>query len=195
MRYYIQNAIFTLIEAVILFCLTGYLLQIQLNVTGSSYFYSVLFAVILILVIFIKSLAAKFRRFWIMHVSLQKVDRMTGKEFESFLKVYFESLGCTVTTTKASNDYGADLILGYKGRTIAVQAKRYQHTIGVKAVQEVIGSMAYYETDMGLVVTNSNYSKNAVELAFANDVILWDRDVLVRMMNKENMSGYLSEFL
>ena len=82
----------------------------------------------------------------------------------------------------------------YKGRTVAVQAKRYNSTIGVKAVQEVIGSMAYYRTDVGLVVTNSYYSKNAVELARANDVILWDREVLVRMMNGENMSGYLSEF-
>lgn len=192
---YIQKAFLTLIEAVILFLLSAYLLQTEFDITGSDTFYMLLLASALIFVVFVKSLVARLGRFRVLHFSLKKVDRMTGEEFEDFLRVYFESLGCDVTTTKTSNDYGADLILDYKGRTVAVQAKRHQSSVGVKAVQEVIGSMAYYETDMGLVVTNSTYTRNAIELAFANDVLLWDRDVLVRMMNKENMSGYLSEFL
>ncbi len=195
MIHYIKNAILTLIEAFILFCAICYILQVRFAYIGSQAFYTILLFIMLSFVIILKNLIAWFGRFWTLNYSLQKVDRMTGEEFELFLKVHFENLGCTVTTTKTSNDYGADLILDYKGRSIAVQAKRYNATIGVKAVQEVIGSMAYYETDAGLVVTNSNYSRNAVELASANDVILWDRDVLVRMMNKENMSGYLSEFL
>lgn len=195
MIHYIKSAVLTLIETAILFCTAHYLLSTQLAYHPSQHILLLLFLGILILIIFLKNLAAWLGRFWVLHYSMHKVDRMSGEEFEQFLKIHFEQLGCIVTTTKTSNDYGADLILDYKGRTIAVQAKRYNSTIGVKAIQEVIGSMAYYETDTGLVVTNSNYSRNAEELAFANDVILWDRDVLVRMMNKENMSGYLSEFL
>ncbi len=195
MIHYIKKSILTLIEAGILFCMTCYLLDTQFNYQASQYTLLLILFGCLVLVITAKNMAAWLGRFWVLHYSLQKVDRMTGEEFELFLKTHFENLGCTVTTTKTSNDYGADLILDYKGRTVAVQAKRYNSTIGVKAVQEVIGSMAYYETDTGLVVTNSNYSRNAEELAIANDVILWDRDVLVRMMNRENMSGYLSEFL
>ena len=193
--YYIKHSILTLLEAIILFCMVYYILEMRFSYNGSQFTYICLFIAMFVLVVLVKNLAAYLKRFWVLHYSLHKVDRMTGEEFELFLKAHFEHLGCTVTTTKTSNDYGADLIVDYKGRTIAVQAKRYNATIGVKAVQEVIGSMAYYKTDTGLVVTNSNYSKNAEELAFANDVILWDRDVLVRMMNKENMSGYLSEFL
>lgn len=195
MKHFIQTAFFTLIEALILFFTAAYLLQAEFHIMGSTLFYKLLLAVMLFFVILIKSLAARFKRFWILHVSIRRVDRMTGEEFEEFLKLHFERLGCRVTTTKTSHDYGADLILDYRGRIIAVQAKRYQSTIGVKAVQEVIGSMAYYETDTGLVVTNSTYSKSAKELAFANDVILWDRDILIRMMNRENMSAYLREFL
>lgn len=194
MLYYIKTSILTLIESFILFVTACYVLIARFSYIGTQLFYTILFFAILFLVVFIKNLAARLKRFWVLHCSIHKVDRMTGEEFELFLKAHFENLGCIASTTKASNDYGADLILRYKGRTIAVQAKRYHSTIGVKAVQEVIGSMAYYGTDVGLVVTNSYYSKNAVELALANDIILWDREVLIRMMNGENMSGYLSEF-
>ena len=194
MLHYIKSSILTLLETIILFVAASYVLAARFCYTGTHSFYIILFFAMLFLVVFIKNLAARFGRFWILHYSIQKVDRMTGEEFELFLKVHFENLGCTASTTKASNDYGADLILNYKGRSVAVQAKRYNSTIGIKAVQEVIGSMAYYGTDIGLVVTNSYYSKNAEELAFANNVILWDREILIRMMNKENMSGYLSEF-
>lgn len=195
MIHYIKSSILTLIEAVILFLAAIYLLENQFHYHASQNTSVFILLGCLLLVVGVKNIFAFLGRFWVLHYSLQKVDRMTGEEFELFLKTHFENLGCTVTTTKTSNDYGADLILDYKGRTVSVQAKRHNSTVGVKAVQEVIGSMAYYETDIGLVVTNSNYSKNAEELAFANDVILWDRDVLVRMMNHENMSGYLSEFL
>lgn len=53
--------------------------------------------------------------------------------------------------------------------------------------------MAYYEAEKGLVVTNSTYTLNSKKLAHANDIILWDRDVLVRLIASENMSGYLAE--
>jgi restriction system protein len=55
--------------------------------------------------------------------------------------------------------------------------------------------MAYYDADKGLVVTNSNFTKNAEALAEANQVILWDRDVLVRLLAGEPMVGYVSELL
>lgn len=195
MIHYIKIAFLTLTEAVILFFTAGYLLHTQFNITLNELFCQLLFGMMLIFVVFAKSMFAKFRRWRILHFSLRKVDRMTGEEFEEFLKVHFEKLGCSVTMTSVSGDYGADLILDYKDRIVSVQAKRYNSSIGVKAIQEVIGSMAYYEADIGLVVTNSSYTRNAIELAEANDILLWDRDVLVRMMNKENMSEYLSEFL
>ena len=97
--------------------------------------------------------------------------------------------------TKTSGDYGADLIVTYKGKKIAVQAKRYNSKIGVKAVQEVIGSIRYYHANVGLVVTNSTYTPNAITLAKANDIFLWDRTVLIQMINQENMAKYLNQFL
>lgn len=61
---------------------------------------------------------------------------------------------------------------------MVVQAKRYQKNVGVEAVQQVIGSMRYYDADYAMVVTNSYFTASAIKLAEANDVLLWDRDQL-----------------
>ncbi len=109
---------------------------------------------------------------------LAKIDKMTGIQFERFLKAHFESLGYKVTLTPASNDYGADLILKKDGEKIAVQAKRYNGKVNNKAVQEIAAAMGYYKCNKGMVVTNSFYTSNAVNLAKECKIELWDRNVL-----------------
>lgn len=150
---------------------------------------------LLVLILLLKRQLRRLKRYRIRHFSIRRIDRMSGEEFEIYMKVRFEALGFRVSSTKTSNDYGADLILEKKKQIIAVQCKRYQSNIGVRAIQEVIGSMAYYGASRGLVVTNSYYTSNAKQLAYANDVILWDRDVLFQVMGDENVSGYLAELL
>lgn len=193
--YYIKQFFLTFIETILLFLTSMFILsQNSISITNktlSTILFSSIFIGIWILKIFIKRL----RYSWILKFSLKKVDNMTGIEFEEFLKLHFERLGCNVKMTKTSGDYGADLIVTYKGKKIAVQAKRYNSKIGVKAVQEVIGSIRYYHANVGLVVTNSTYTPNAITLAKANDIFLWDRTVLIQMINQENMAKYLNQFL
>lgn len=109
---------------------------------------------------------------------LSKIDKMSGEEFEQYLKKRFEKMGYKVTTTPASGDYGADLICENKDGTIVVQAKRYEGNVGTAAVQEVVAARDYYEADECMVITNSFFTKNAVNLAESNEVILIDRDNL-----------------
>lgn len=191
---FIKRTVLTLIESSLLAFFILYLIDINWSIHLNQNGFLLLLFFSLLLILLLKIQLKKFKRWKVLHFSIKKVDKMTGIEFENFLLEHFKALGCKAVTTKASNDYGADLIIEYKRRRISIQAKRYQGTIGVKAVQEVIGSMAYYKTDCGLVITNSHYSRNAKELAEANHVILWDREVLIHMMNQENMSGYLSQF-
>lgn len=110
--------------------------------------------------------------------SLEDIDEMTGEEFEEYLQYHFEKKGYKAQITKLSNDYGVDLILQDKKKSIAVQAKRYQANIGNSAVQEVVAGMQYYKCDMAMVITNSHYTKNAINLAKECDVELWDREHL-----------------
>ena len=65
------------------------------------------------------------------------------------------------------------------GAKIAVQAKRWNRKIGNKAIQEVVASAGHYRCQQSMVVTNSFFTKPAIELARDNKVELWDRNRLV----------------
>jgi len=113
---------------------------------------------------------------------IREIDEMTGEEFEEYLGHLFHKRGYEVSYTKASGDYGADLILEDRDDIIAVQAKRYSGTVGVKAVQEIIGALKMYEATQGWVVTNSYFTRQAEKLAESNEVYLIDRDELIDMI-------------
>lgn len=113
---------------------------------------------------------------------IKEIDEMSGEEFEQYLGNLFKKRGFKVFYTKASGDYGADLILEDREDIIAVQAKRYAGSVGVKAVQEIIGALKMYDATEAWVVTNSYFTKQAEKLADSNDVYLIDRDELIKMI-------------
>lgn len=114
--------------------------------------------------------------------SIEAIDVMDGIEFEYFLCDLFEDHGYKAEITKASGDFGADLILYKKDEVIVVQAKRYSGNVGVKAVQEVVAATPYYNGTDAWVVSNSYFTKAAIELAERNEVYLIDRDELIKMI-------------
>ena len=80
----------------------------------------------------------------------------TPRQFEEFIAYLFEILGCDVELTKASRDYGADVLAwhgGPLGNNIltAIQVKRYaQHrSVGLKHIYELHGAIAHYRADLG----------------------------------------------
>lgn len=123
---------------------------------------------------------------WRMRLStIDRIDRMDGREFELFLEEVFTALGYTVTVTPASRDFGADLLLETPdGWSIAVQAKRYEKVVGLEAVQQVAASVPYYGVNEGWVVTNSSYTDSAYELAEPNQVRLIARTELEQLLKQ-----------
>jgi hypothetical protein len=115
---------------------------------------------------------------------IHNLDSLTGYEFEEFLRTLFDKMGFTAETTKLSGDQGADLIIKKFGKITAVQAKRYTDKVSNKAVQEVTASMAYYSADNGMVVTTSEFTPSAIELANSNNIELIDRQKLEELINK-----------
>ena len=64
---------------------------------------------------------------------------MTGIEYESFVAKYLRQHGYhNVSVTKASGDYGVDVIAHKKGKKYAVQCKYYTKPVGISAVQEAV---------------------------------------------------------
>lgn len=100
---------------------------------------------------------------------------MQGHEYEHLVAEHLKSKGYAgVKVTKASGDYGVDVIAHKHGRKYAVQCKYYSAPVGVAAVQEAVAGKAMYGCDEAMVVTNSTFTKAAKELAKANNVTLLD---------------------
>jgi restriction system protein len=100
---------------------------------------------------------------------------MNGHEFESYLKEILVLNNHHVLLTPKSRDQGADLIVTKDGERIAIQAKRYSHPVGNKAVQEVLGAIHYYDCDSGIVITTSSYTSSAKQLAHKANIKLWSK--------------------
>lgn len=125
---------------------------------------------------------------------LLEIDQMDGVTFEYFLFFVFQKLGYKVSTTSKSHDYGADLILKKDGVVFVCQAKRKRDKVGINAVQEVLGARYYYKADKAFVMTNSFYTKSAVNLANTADVKLLNRSDLIEKMNEINGKKIVEEY-
>jgi restriction system protein len=109
---------------------------------------------------------------------------MDGVEFEKYLKTVYEGLGYNVTLTPQTNDKGADLIIEKNSERVAIQAKRYQKNVGTRAIQEIVAAVNYYRASKGVVITNTGFTKSAIQLAKVNNIELMDGFGLFSLVNK-----------
>lgn len=114
------------------------------------------------------------------------IDEMTGLEFERYCADLLSQKGFVdVNVTKASGDYGVDILAEKDGVTYAIQCKRYQDPVGVKAIQEAFAGKEYYDKMVGAVLTNQYFTQPAVEAAKKLKILLWDRGYLESMISEE----------
>lgn len=98
-----------------------------------------------------------------------------GVEFEHEMCRILKKNGFReIKMTKTSGDFGADILAKRNGLIFAIQCKYYTGTVGVDAVQQASSGCQYYEADLPVVVTNSYFTRNAVQLAEQTGVVLWD---------------------
>lgn len=123
---------------------------------------------------------------------IAEIDRMSGHDFEEYLKELFTQLSFDVRVVGGrGGDYGADLVLTHNRRKMVIQAKRYTKQVGNKAVQEVLGAKGVYNARDAMVITNNYFTKAAWVQAKGGKVILWDRDRLMKVIvgMKKGMSS------
>lgn len=119
-------------------------------------------------------------------VTMYLVDAMDGFQFEDFLVEIFQTMGYDVKETKRSQDQGADLFVTRFGKNMVIQAKNYSGSVGNSAVQQVISAKTFYNCDEAMVVTNSYFTRSAIELAGSAMVRLIDRDELQNYLDDYN---------
>lgn len=115
------------------------------------------------------------------------LDEMEGKDFEYFCADLLRQRGfIDVEVTKTSGDYGIDILAEKDGVTYAIQCKRYQDPVGVKAIQEAYAGRDYYDRMVGCVLTNQYFTGPAVEAAKKLKILLWDRGYLDELIEDNN---------
>lgn len=113
------------------------------------------------------------------------MDLMEGHDFEVFCAELLRKRGfLDVSVTKGSGDYGVDILAEKDGITYAIQCKRYDTPVGVKAVQEAYAGRDYYDRMVGAVLTNQYFTTPAVEAAQKLKILLWDRGYLESMLEE-----------
>lgn len=113
-------------------------------------------------------------------------DLMEGRDFEFFCADLLQKRGfLDVEVTKGSGDNGVDILAEKDGVSYAIQCKRYDEPVGVKAVQEAYAGRDYYDRMVGVVMSNQYFTKGAVEMARKLKILLWDRGYLEEMLEEE----------
>lgn len=119
------------------------------------------------------------------NIELDKIDdEMDGYNFENCSANLLLNNGFNnVKVTQYSGDFGVDIIAYKDDIKYAIQCKKYSSPVGIKAVQEVIGSKTMNDCHVAVVLTNNFFTSSAKELAKKNNVLLWDRNKLKELIN------------
>lgn len=115
--------------------------------------------------------------------SLTDLDDISGTDFEALTCDILASNGFELAqSTKASGDFGIDVLAYRDGISFAIQCKRYNYDVGIEAVQQVYAGRAFYECHVAMVLTNQYFTPAARKLADKIGVVLWDRDMLEELL-------------
>jgi len=116
-----------------------------------------------------------------------KYDYMEGHDFEYFCADLLKQNGfSSVEVTSGSGDQGIDIIACKDGVKYGIQCKCYSSDIGNKAVQEAFSGAKFYDCHVPAVLTNRFFTKSAEELAKKNNVLLWGRGYLDKLIESTN---------
>jgi HJR/Mrr/RecB family endonuclease len=123
---------------------------------------------------------------------IDQLHALSPYEFEAYVRDLLAMLGYRdLRLNGGSGDLGVD-IWGRtpQGRTAAIQCKRYApgKNIGSPMIQTFIGMQkVHHGADVGLFVTTSGFTLDAMRLAQAHGIQLIDGPALLRLQRKARM--------
>lgn len=117
-------------------------------------------------------------------LTLANIDYMDGLDFEHYISKILNSKGYRAEVTRASNDYGVDIVAIDKDDKYSIQVKRYNTNVSRRAVSDAVAGKSIYNCNKAMVITNSYFSNGAIELAKSTSCILIDRDQLSKWIKQ-----------
>ena len=129
---------------------------------------------------------------------INEIDNLSGEQFEERLEILFTKLGYKAKRTVSGStkpDFSADLIIEKDGIKTAVQAKRWNQSVGEQVINDIYSAIPMYNCQFGMVVTNNYYTKMAKEKAKKLNITLWDRNDLINNILKSQKETYSPQLL
>lgn len=126
-------------------------------------------------------------------LTIQQIDKLNPNLFEAAIAALFKKQGFEVYLTPYSNDKGVDVVLLGDQDSYLLQVKQTKTLVGREAIQEIYTAKTYYENKFNVkfkmtAVTNNDYSSTATMLAQSNFVELVNRQQLIKMINRHQVS-------
>jgi restriction system protein len=123
---------------------------------------------------------------------VENLAMMEWEDFEHLVRELFERefavSGAQVRVTRASHDRGVDAIAmdpdPIRGGKYIIQAKRYTAPVDVSAVRDLYGAVQNERANRGILITTSNYGRDAYEFAKDKNLTLLDGHNLLAMLEK-----------
>jgi restriction system protein len=135
----------------------------------------------------------KYRRSDTVHPENEGITRWTKaflkslewKRYEEVCMEYLKIMNCNADVTSIGADGGIDIKVKDKnGNIIAVaQCKSWKKPIGVALIRQLYGVMAGEGIKLGIFLTTSVFSPDAIKFAEGKHLILIDADELVNLIN------------
>ena len=156
-------------------------LMIVLTVTYWQYAQYVLALIVIFYIVQLIARMYQFAHRIITNLRLSDIDTMDGLAFEKYVANLLEQQGYSNISLTEQYDYGVDIIATRDGICWGIQVKRYSGLVKAEAVRQVVTGLRVYGCDRAMVITNSFFSRVAVQLADSNDCVLVDRSGLAGM--------------
>ncbi len=115
--------------------------------------------------------------------TIEEIDEMDGEAFEHYIANLLARLNFkSIKVTAYSQDNGLDISAKFEGLHYGFQCKRWKKNIPLSAIQEIYTAKELYQLDRAVVITNSGFTRAAIDAAIKLDVILIDRKRLQAMI-------------
>lgn len=120
------------------------------------------------------------------------IDNISPRGFEELTAQLFSKLGYNVKLTGMTRDGGMDIVAskeitkGLKPHNVIIECKRYSkdNSIGAGIIRNLLGTMFMNKADRGILVTTSQFTREAIRIAENQPIELIDRAKLLELLKQ-----------
>ncbi|HTE57805.1 MAG TPA: restriction endonuclease [Verrucomicrobiae bacterium] len=111
-------------------------------------------------------------------IELSSVDAMDGFVFEKYVEQLLKNQGYQNVRLTEKYDLGIDAIADRDGERWGIQIKRNRGKTKAESVRQAVTALNHYKCSRAMVVSNSQFTGAAKQLADSNNCVLIDRGQL-----------------